>query len=73
MLDPHERERASRLKFDRDRRAFVVAHAMRRMALALALGTDPQDLSFGSGPQGQPLLLGSAQWRRAFFQPDAQS
>lgn len=60
MLDPLERERAARLKFDRDRRAFVVAHAMRRMALALALGIDPQEVQFGSGPQGQPLLLGHA-------------
>lgn len=57
MLDPQERGRAGRLQFDRDRRAFVVAHAMRRMALGLALAVDPQDLRFGSGPHGQPLLL----------------
>jgi len=59
MLDPMERERASRLQFDSDRRAFVVAHAMRRMALGLALGIDPQEVRFGSGPHGQPLLLGN--------------
>lgn len=57
MLDPQERERASRLVFAPDRRAFVVAHAMRRMALGLALAVDPQELRFGSGPYGQPLLL----------------
>ena len=57
MLDPQERERAGRLMFAGDRRAFVVAHAMRRMALGLALAVDPQDLRFGSGPHGQPLLL----------------
>ncbi|WBY03349.1 hypothetical protein PE066_07400 [Ramlibacter tataouinensis] len=57
LLDPQERERAARFKFDRDRRAFVVAHAMRRMALGLALAVDPQELRFGSGPHGQPLLL----------------
>lgn len=57
MLDPQERERASRMKFDADRRAFVVAHAMRRMALGFALGIDPQEVRIGSGPHGQPLLL----------------
>jgi 4'-phosphopantetheinyl transferase len=57
LLDPAERERAAQFRFDADRRAFVVAHAMRRIALGLALAVDPQDLRFTTGPHGQPLLL----------------
>lgn len=57
VLDAQEQERASRLAFEADRRAFVVAHAMRRIALGAALGVDAQDLRFGAGAHGQPLLL----------------
>lgn len=57
LLDEHERERVSLLRFEADRDAFVVAHALRRMALASALGTDPAQLRFAAGPQGRPLLL----------------
>ena len=58
LLDPQERERAGKLRVEADRRAFVVAHAMRRIALGMALAVDPQDLRFGTGPHGRPLLLG---------------
>lgn len=57
LLDDGELERSRRLRFEDDRRAFVVAHAMRRMALGLALAQDPKDIRFGSGSHGQPLLL----------------
>jgi len=57
VLDAQERERADRLRFEPDRRAFVVSHAMRRIALGLVLGTDPQELRFGQGANGQPVLL----------------
>jgi phosphopantetheinyl transferase len=58
VLDTDERERAARLRWEEDRRGFVVAHAMRRMALGLALAMDPHDLQFGTSPHGQPVLLG---------------
>jgi 4'-phosphopantetheinyl transferase len=60
LLDVQERERAAALKFDADRRAFVVAHAMRRMALGMALAVDPSELRFGTGAHGRPTLLGVA-------------
>lgn len=58
VLDTEERERAGRLHWEEDRRGFVVAHAMRRIALGLALAIDPHDLQFGTSPHGQPVLLG---------------
>ncbi|TFZ03000.1 hypothetical protein EZ313_17415 [Ramlibacter henchirensis] len=57
VLDQEERERAGRLRFEPDRRAFVVSHAMRRIALGLVLAADPHELRFASGAQGQPILL----------------
>lgn len=58
VLDAQERDRAGRLRLEEDRRGFVVAHAMRRMALGLALAIDPADLRFGTSSHGQPVLLG---------------
>ncbi len=56
VLDDEERGRAGRLRCEEDRRAFVVAHAMRRIALGLALAMDPHDVRFGVGPHGEPVL-----------------
>ncbi|WP_167772870.1 4'-phosphopantetheinyl transferase family protein [Ramlibacter humi] len=67
LLDETELERSQRLRFDADRRAFIVAHAMRRMALAMALALDPQDLRFGTGSHGQPVLLGTGVMRAPSF------
>jgi len=62
VLDANERARAHRLAHEGDRRAFIVAHAMRRMALGLAMARDPADLRFDKGARGQPVLLdGGAQ------------
>lgn len=57
LLDAQERVRAARLRFDADRSAFIVAHALRRLALGHALAVDPADLRFGTGPHGRPVLL----------------
>jgi 4'-phosphopantetheinyl transferase len=59
LLDAHERERAAGFRFDVDRQAFVIAHALRRLALGCAIGADPGDLQFSTGAHGQPLLLGA--------------
>ncbi|WP_427915139.1 4'-phosphopantetheinyl transferase family protein [Ramlibacter sp. MMS24-I3-19] len=59
LLDAHERERAEAFRFDADRQAFVIAHALRRLALACALGADPGELQFTTGAHGKPLLLGA--------------
>jgi 4'-phosphopantetheinyl transferase len=57
MLDADERERAHRHMHQADRRAFIVAHALRRMALGRAMARDPAELRFGKGAHGQPVLL----------------
>jgi len=66
MLDPHESERAAGFRFDADRQAFIVAHALRRLALACAIGCDPGDLQFTTGLQGRPLLVGADAGTPAF-------
>jgi 4'-phosphopantetheinyl transferase len=66
LLDPHETERAAGFRFDADRQAFVVAHALRRLALACALGMDPGDLQFTTGQHGRPMLVGADAGTPAF-------
>lgn len=66
VLDAGERDRLARLRFESDQRAFIVSHAMRRIAVGLLLAADPQDLRFGSGPHGQPILLDSGSAPVAF-------
>jgi phosphopantetheinyl transferase len=56
MLDPTERAKSNRFKHAADRSAYVLAHAMRRVALACALRVAPADLLFTSDAQGKPLL-----------------
>lgn len=58
LLDAEERMRCSRLRFPADRRAFIAAHALRRLALGLALQVDASELRFGTGQHGCPVLLG---------------
>jgi phosphopantetheinyl transferase len=66
LLDPEERMRCSRLRFPADRRAFIAAHALRRMSLGLALEVDASELRFGTGPHGCPVLLGHGDHAPAF-------
>lgn len=66
LLDDHETERAAVFRFDADRQAFIVAHALRRLALACALGVDPGDLRFTAGLHGRPLLVGADAGTPAF-------
>src|SRR6478672_6554505 len=66
LLDVHETERAAGFRFDADRQAFIVAHALRRLALACAIGVDPGDLRFTTGLHGRPLLVGADAGTPAF-------
>jgi 4'-phosphopantetheinyl transferase len=59
LLDAAERDRASHLRFDADRRSYLLAHALRRAVLGRALGMDPADLRFHHDAQGKPLLEGA--------------
>jgi 4'-phosphopantetheinyl transferase len=57
MLDDTERSRAGRFRFARDADTYVVAHALWRSALCMALGTGRAPLVFTG--TGQPILPGT--------------
>ncbi len=54
LLDPAERERAARFRFDHLARAFTIARARQRTILARYLGEDPGRVRFSTGPRGKP-------------------
>jgi 4'-phosphopantetheinyl transferase len=56
FLSEDEVDRASRFKFDRDRRRFLVSHAALRSILAAYLKGPPQGVEFLLGPNGKPKL-----------------
>ncbi|HQS31157.1 MAG TPA: 4'-phosphopantetheinyl transferase superfamily protein [Polaromonas sp.] len=56
LLDPSEQEQCLRLRFEADRHAYALAHTLRRLALAQALGCDPGSLSFSHDQHGKPAL-----------------
>ena len=51
-----ERRRASRLRFERDRRRFVAARARLRQLLGARLGVAPQAVEIAYGGRGKPAL-----------------
>ncbi|HEY1014314.1 MAG TPA: 4'-phosphopantetheinyl transferase superfamily protein [Herpetosiphonaceae bacterium] len=56
LLDPAERERAARFRFERDRQPWIAARAALRRILGAYLGLDPRLVRFALGPQGKPGL-----------------
>jgi 4'-phosphopantetheinyl transferase len=56
LLSSDERQRASRLKFDKDRRLYIAAHAGLRSLLAEYLRIAPEEICFSAGTHGKPLL-----------------
>jgi 4'-phosphopantetheinyl transferase len=60
LLDAGERKRAARFRFEHDRAAYVLAHALWRMALGVCLGVDAARVPLESTPAGQPRLPGTA-------------
>jgi len=56
LLSSAEGERASRFKFDKDRRLFFAAHGALRSILARYLNAAPADLQFDTGSNGKPYL-----------------
>ena len=56
-LSDHERERAARFHFERDRRRFTVARGLLRQVLGERLGIGPADVGFRVGPHGKPALV----------------
>jgi 4'-phosphopantetheinyl transferase len=65
LLSSDERARASRLKVEPARAAYVVAHALARVVVGGALDVDPSDVRFDTvcrhcgGPHGKPRVAGS--------------
>jgi 4'-phosphopantetheinyl transferase len=56
LLDEAERGRAARFKLEADRRAYVLAHALRRAVLARELGVPAADIVFEHDSRGKPAL-----------------
>ena len=54
LLDEEERARCSRYRFVADRRAFLLAHALVRVALSKFAGVPPQALRFRPNRYGRP-------------------
>ena len=55
-LSADERERAARFWHTNDRRDYVAAHALVRMALSAQTQLAPEHLRFGAGSYGKPFL-----------------
>jgi 4'-phosphopantetheinyl transferase len=58
LLSPDEQARATRFRFPRDRRRFVVGRGLLRGLLGRYLGVDPGTLCFNYGSRGKPSLAG---------------
>jgi 4'-phosphopantetheinyl transferase len=56
LLSDAERQRASRLVFDRDSCRFIVARAWLRRLLAARLGVRPESVELAYGEHGKPML-----------------
>jgi len=59
LLDPGERARAARFRFERDREPYVVAHALWRAALGVCLGVDACEVHLSNTSAGQPCIPGT--------------
>ena len=57
-LSADEQDRASRFRFERDRRRFTVARARLRQLLAERLGSTPELIRLAYGAHGKPVLAG---------------
>jgi len=60
LLSPEERERYGRYLFEKDRRIFLLAHALARLVLALYTGSEPEDLEFDVNEYGKPSVRAQA-------------
>lgn len=56
LLDRSERERLARFRHEADAQAYMLAHAMRRAAVAKALAASPGEIEFAHDRNGKPLL-----------------
>jgi 4'-phosphopantetheinyl transferase len=56
LLDAAERQRAARFIFERHRRQYVAAHALKRLMLTSIAGPPPWSWAFGIAPGGKPYV-----------------
>lgn len=64
LLEKSELERAARFHFERDRHAYIAAHALTRALLCTATGLSPSSWRFTTGPFGKPeAIIASGQPR----------
>ena len=66
MANRRERSRCDEIRSEPDRRAYLLAHAMRRIQIGQALEVDPVHLRFSRDAQGKPLLAWPAPGRIGF-------
>ena len=59
LLDPQERQRADRFRFDQHRDAFIAARGILRTVLGEYTGRDPASLRFTYSQHGKPSLPGN--------------
>ncbi len=57
LLDDAERARALRFHFDRDRKAYIAAHALARTLLSAEAPRSPAAWRFAEGPHGKPEVV----------------
>ena len=57
LLDDAERARAARFHFERDRQAYVAAHALARTLLSVEVPRPTSDWRFVEGAQGKPEIV----------------
>lgn len=56
VLAADERQRYERFYFERDRRHYLLAHALVRLALSGYAGVDPADWRFSANARGRPVI-----------------
>ena len=56
ILSSVEQDRASKFKFETDRRRYITAHATLRSILSIYVNSPARELQFASGPYGKPKL-----------------
>lgn len=56
LLDPVERARLKRFRFERDQHRFLVSHALQRTVLSDVTGVDAAELRFHTEKHGKPFL-----------------
>jgi 4'-phosphopantetheinyl transferase len=66
VLNPAERERAARFRFERDLYRFTLCRGLLRMLLGNYLSLEPQEVGLQAGPRDKPELASAAEPRLEF-------